>query len=193
MTKKSDKIQSEFDEKLRESSATDETAAEATRPETDRDAYVRDRYEEDRYSSAETPPPAERPTAERSTTIPVVEEQVHVDKKTVETGRLRISKDVHEEEVTVDLPTVYEEADVERVKINQYVDTPPPPIRYEGDKMIIPVVKEVLVVEKRTLVVEELHITKRIRETHEAQQVTLRKESVQVDRQRNENLDPDRR
>lgn len=159
---------------------------------------MRDRYEEDRYSNAETPPPAERPTterpaAEKSSTIPVVEEQVHVDKKTVETGRLRISKDVHEEEVTVDLPTLYEEADVERVKINQYVDTPPPPIRYEGDKMIIPVVREVLVVEKRTLVVEELHITKRIRETHEAQQVTLRKESVQVDRQRNENLDPDRR
>jgi uncharacterized protein (TIGR02271 family) len=188
MTKKSDKIQSEFDEKLRESRPADESAAQASREELDRDTTARDRYEEDRYSSGETPP-----SAEKTTTIPVLEEQVHIDKKTVETGRLRISKDVHEEEVTVDLPTLYEEADVERVEINQYVDTPPPPIRYEGDKMIIPVVREVLVVEKRTLVVEELHITKRIRETHETQQVTLRKESVQVDRQRNENLDPDRR
>ena len=123
------------------------------------------------------------------TIIPVVEEQVQVGKKTVETGRVRISKEVHEEEVTVDLPTVYEEADVQRVPVNQYVETAPPPIRYEGDKMIIPITKEVLVVEKRILVVEELHVTKRLTETHETQQVTLRKEEINVNRVRNEDQD----
>ncbi|MFD2247781.1 YsnF/AvaK domain-containing protein [Pontibacter ruber] len=190
MDKKNDKLRSEFDEKLNEGKPAGERverdASHDYRSE-ETTAPAADRTVSDDYRREET---RERPV--ERTTIPVVEEQVHVGKKTVETGRVRISKDVHEEEVTVDLPTVYEEADVQRVPVNKYVETPPPPIRYEGDKMIIPVIKEVLVVEKRILVVEELHVTKRITESHEAQQVTLRKETVNVNRFRSDESDSGR-
>ncbi|WP_461491640.1 YsnF/AvaK domain-containing protein [Pontibacter sp. HJ8] len=182
MNKKPNKLASEFDQKLNESRPAE--------PLSERDIRVEYSKEGDENDArrAETEAAHAR---DRSETIPVIEEQVHVDKKIVETGRVRISKDVHEEEVTVDLPTVYEEAHIERVAINEYVDTPPPPIRYEGDKMIIPVTREVLVVEKRILVVEELHVTKRRTEEHDSQQVKLRREEVNVNRFRND--DPERR
>lgn len=103
-----------------------------------------------------------------------------VGKQVTETGSVRISKRVHQEEVTVDEPIVHEQVEMERVPVNQYVESPPPAVRYEGDKMIIPVLKEV--VEKRLILVEEIHITKRQEKTHEPLQVTLRKEEVQVER-----------
>ncbi|MDX5345618.1 MAG: YsnF/AvaK domain-containing protein, partial [Hymenobacteraceae bacterium] len=65
-------------------------------------------------------------------------------------------------------------------QVNKYVDEAPPATRYEGDTMIVPVLKEVLVVEKKLLLVEEVHIKKQQLQTEEKQQVTLRKEDVSV-------------
>jgi uncharacterized protein (TIGR02271 family) len=123
--------------------------------------------------------------------IPIIEEQWQVGKKIVETGRVVVSKKVHEEEVTVDVPIMHEEHDIERVTVNQYVDTAPPAVRYEGETMIIPVLREEVIVEKRILLVEELRITKRQIQTNTPQQVTLRKEEVIVDRTSNDNINQD--
>lgn len=114
-------------------------------------------------------------------TIPVVEEQLQIGKDVVETGRIRVSKTVHEEQQVVDVPVIQEEVNVERVAINQYVATPPA-VRYEGDTMIMPILREVLVVEKRLLLVEEVRITKHQTETRTPQQVTLRKEEIHLQR-----------
>jgi uncharacterized protein (TIGR02271 family) len=57
--------------------------------------------------------------------------------------------------------------------------------------MIIPVLREEVVVEKRILLVEELRITKRQIQTNTPQQVTLRKEEVIVDRTSNDNINQD--
>lgn len=176
MNKKSDKLKSEFDEKLRDSHAVN--------PQEERD--IQDEYGREERENLDV-------DIAYAKTIPVIEEQVQVDKEVRETGQVRISKDVHREDVSLDLPIIHEEAEVERVEINQYVDTPPPPVRYEGDKMIIPVLKELLVVEKRILVVEELHITKHRTEEHANQQVELRREEIRVERkQNNEPQDPRR-
>jgi len=71
---------------------------------------------------------------------------------------------------------------MERKPINQYVDTAPAASRYEGDTLIIPVLKEVLVVEKKLMLVEELHIRKRNTEQIITGSETLRKESVEINR-----------
>lgn len=117
----------------------------------------------------------------QKTVIPVVEEQVQVGKQVVESGTTRISKKVHEEEVTVNVPITYNEHDVERVAVNQFVESAPP-IRYEGNTMIIPILEEVVVLEKRLRVVEELRVTARQVQTAATQQVTLLKEEVTVER-----------
>ncbi|WP_242918313.1 YsnF/AvaK domain-containing protein [Pontibacter liquoris] len=177
MSKSSKKIQSEFEEKLRESMATSANAP--IPPQTD-DVAARDDI---------APRPAEydtnrqpRSRTEESDIIPVIEENVRIDKRVVETGRVHISKNVHEERVTVDVPTTHEEIDVQRIAVNKYVEAPPE-IRYEGDTTIIPVMREEAVVVKRLVLVEELHVTKRVVRTHEPEEVTLRKEEIQVNRE----------
>jgi uncharacterized protein (TIGR02271 family) len=119
-------------------------------------------------------------------TIPVIEEQVRVSKRMVETGKVHISKKVTEQQTSVSLPLIHEQFDVERVPVNQVVDTPPPAMRYEGDTTIIPVLREVMVVQKHYEIMEEIRITKRKTETTDTQQVSLRKEEVQVERRGND-------
>ncbi|WP_420151902.1 YsnF/AvaK domain-containing protein [Spirosoma sp.] len=113
--------------------------------------------------------------------IPVIEEQIQIDKQIIETGTVRIAKQVFEEAQTVDIPVFREEVTVEHVAVYQYVDAAPA-VRYEGETMIIPVLREVLVTEKRLLLVEEVHVTKRHITDQETQEVTLRKEEVIVER-----------
>ena len=112
--------------------------------------------------------------------IPVIEEKLKIDKEKVETGRFRISKKVHEEEVTENVPVSEENVTIKRKKINEYVDTAPPATRQEGNCTIISVVKEVLVVEKKLMLVEEIHVTKHQTESSVPVKDTLRKEEVSV-------------
>lgn len=113
--------------------------------------------------------------------VPVVGEELTVDKRVVESGRVRIAKRVREDERTIDVPVFRETVEVERVAVNQFV-AEPPGIRYEGETMIIPVLREELVVEKRLMLVEELRVTKRQTETSSPQQVTLLREEIQIER-----------
>jgi uncharacterized protein (TIGR02271 family) len=113
--------------------------------------------------------------------VPVVEEELRVGKRVVETGRVRVTKSVSEREELVDEPLLREEYEVERVPINVYVDAPVGP-RHEGETLVVPVLEEVLVVEKRLLVREELRITRRRTEGRETRRVTLLSEEVSVER-----------
>jgi len=124
----------------------------------------------------------EQQTHEPNTVIPVIEEQLHISKVWQETGRVQVSKTVTEEAVDYNVPVNQEEVIMERKAINQYVDTAPAASRYEGDTLIIPVLKEVLVVEKKLMLVEELHIRKRHTEQIVTGSETLRKESVEINR-----------
>ncbi|WP_245327436.1 YsnF/AvaK domain-containing protein [Hymenobacter fodinae] len=115
--------------------------------------------------------------------IPVIEEQAIINREVVESGRVRLTKTVHEREELLELPLKHEEVQVERVPINQYVadGAPPPGLRYDGDVTIIPVLREVVVT--RLLVVEEIRVTKRTINTTHSQPITLLHEDVQVVRE----------
>lgn len=113
--------------------------------------------------------------------IPVIAEELLVQKRQVEKGRVRVFKRVHEREEVVDETGYEEDVDVEHVPVNQVVDGPVQP-RYEGETLVIPLLEEVLVVEKRLVLKEEVRITKRRRETRRPQTVTLRREEAVVER-----------
>lgn len=113
--------------------------------------------------------------------VPVVEEHLRVGRREVEAGRVRFTKRVLEDEVVVDDAVVREEVEVVRVPVGRQVEAPVP-TREEGDTLIIPVLEEVLVVEKRLVLVEELHVRKRRVEERRPQSFTLRKEEVGVER-----------
>jgi uncharacterized protein (TIGR02271 family) len=118
--------------------------------------------------------------------IPLAAETFTVEKHESITGVVRIHKTVTEHQELVDAPTFSESVQVERVARGEWVDSIPQ-IRYEGQTMIIPVVEEVLVVEKRLRLREELRVTKQRVEDNTPQSVTLRREEVTIDR---EKIDP---
>ncbi len=113
--------------------------------------------------------------------IPLVAETLTVGKREVETGRVRFRTTVTERTETVDEPLLRTEVQTRRVEVNQFVDSPPA-VRYEGDAMIIPIWEEVLVVEKRLRLTEEVYITQVQTEHHDPQTVTLRQEVLSEER-----------
>jgi uncharacterized protein (TIGR02271 family) len=113
--------------------------------------------------------------------IPVIADELDVQKRVVETGKVRVSKAVHERETIVDEPLFRDEVEVERIAVHRPVEGPIP-VRYEGDTVIVPVMEEVLVVQKQLILKEELHIRKRRVETRQPQQVTLRREEAYIER-----------
>jgi uncharacterized protein (TIGR02271 family) len=114
--------------------------------------------------------------------IPVIEEKVEVTKKVIEKARVRVSKTVHEKTESFEVPLSSEEIVVKRVPKNEIVDVVPTGVRYEGEVMIIPVLKEVAVVEKRIMLVEEIHVIKNKHQHTETKEVVVRNEEVQVER-----------
>jgi stress response protein YsnF len=97
----------------------------------------------------------------------------------VDRGRVLIDKTVelvpHDAAVEVGNDRI----EVERVAVDQEVDTPPE-IRQEGDTLVVPVVEEVLVVGKRYRIIEEVHVTKHRDITTETFHEELRREVVTV-------------
>lgn len=76
----------------------------------------------------------------------------------------------------------HEEVEVERVPVDREVSAMPA-IREEGDVTIVPVVEEILVVERRLRLKEELHIRK-VRRTEEVEvPVTVRATRATVERE----------
>jgi uncharacterized protein (TIGR02271 family) len=124
---------------------------------------------------------AEQQDAAKETVIPIIHEKVQIDKQAVETGRIRLTKTVHVDEETVDAQLQQERVQVERVPLEQFVEQPPQ-VRYEGETLVIPVVAEMLVVEKRLLLKEEVRIRKYVEEIHHQEPVTLRREEISVER-----------
>ena len=113
--------------------------------------------------------------------IPLVEERAKISKREVETGRVRIrvTVDERQEEVPVDLAS--EEVEIERIPVNKAVSQLPS-VRLEGTTTIIPVVEEILVVEKRLIVVEEIHVRRKSTTETRNIPVTLKSEQVRIDR-----------
>ena len=134
-------------------------------------------------SPADVEPYATRPRAEpgEPLVVPVLVEDLEVHKRVVETGKVRITKVVHEHEEVIDEPLFREEVEVKRVPIHRVVDGPIP-VRYEDETLIVSLIEETLVVEKRLVLKEEWHIRKQCDETHQPQRVTLRSEEAQIER-----------
>jgi uncharacterized protein (TIGR02271 family) len=141
-----------------------------------------DRNELDTEGSHAAHLTADAHAARERTVVPVLEEELDVRRRRVETGGgVRVEKTVDEYEACVDEPLTKEEVEVERVALGLAVEGPVA-VRYEGDTMIVPILEEVLVVEKRLVLKEEIRITRRRRELHAPQRVTLRREHATVER-----------
>lgn len=126
-------------------------------------------------------------------TIPVVEEQLRVEKRIVDTGSLHVMKDIEEKEVVIDTTLTEDALEVKRIPMNRPVEGTPPPVRYEGDTMIISVVQEEIVLHRRLVLTEEVHITKKRIQRDIQHPVTLKKEKISFEHDRHAGADSEER
>jgi uncharacterized protein (TIGR02271 family) len=129
-------------------------------------------------------------SAREGESIELLAEEMSVERQQVETGRVRVNVVTRERQELVDVPLAHEQVVVERVPIGRPVDARPP-IREEGDTFIVPIVEEILVLERRLMLKEEVHL-KRVHTTERYQQsVTLRHQEAVVTRTPNEVAEAD--
>ncbi|EIM26746.1 YsnF/AvaK domain-containing protein [Microvirga lotononidis] len=117
--------------------------------------------------------------------IPVVAERAIIDKRQVVTGHVRVRTVTDTVEELAHASVQREEVAVTRVPIDRVVETGPE-IRTDGDVTIVPVLEEVLVVEKRLVLKEELHIRRHTKTEAVEVPVTLRKQRAIIEREDSE-------
>jgi stress response protein YsnF len=132
----------------------------------------------------QSPPDLSDVPACQSVAVPVIREEVEVGKQVVERGKVVVHISPQTRTEMIDLPVTEEVADVRRVPVNRIVDAPVG-VREEEGVTIIPVYEEVLVVEKRLRLKEEIRITRRRSTRQQTEKVDLRAEVAQVRRVEN--------
>lgn len=92
--------------------------------------------------------------------LPLVEERARIDKRVVE-RKVRVRSVPKETQQIVSETLRHEQVDIRRVPVNREIDAIPE-LREDGDLVVIPVVEERAVLVKRLVLVEELHIQRRV-------------------------------
>src|SRR4051794_378876 len=92
--------------------------------------------------------------------VPVIEEELEAGTRAVKTGAVRVDKHVEKRIRKIQAPLIHEDVEVRRVPVNRVV-TEAPPVRKSGSTVIVPVVEEEIIVTKRLVVKEEIHLIRR--------------------------------
>ena len=119
--------------------------------------------------------------SDRTVTIPLVEEEIIVEKTQVPDAHVEVSTRTafEHEDVAVDLAS--EEVEIVRVPKNEVIDAAPP-IKTEGTVTIIPVLEERVIVSKQLVLIEEIRIERKSIVQTESVTAELRKQRVSVER-----------
>jgi uncharacterized protein (TIGR02271 family) len=124
-----------------------------------------------------------RDEAEAPMTIALHEEVLTPVVREVHLGDVVIHKRVEETPVETTVDLRHEDVSVEHVSIDREIDSVPEP-RYEGDTLVIPLVEEVLVTEKRLVLREEVRITRHSRTEQAEVRDVLRREIADIEERR---------
>ena len=120
----------------------------------------------------------------QSPVLPLAEETLNVTVRERASGRVRVSTTTETFEEVVRQQLRGTRADVERVPIDRVI--PPgealPMPRTEGEVTIIPVLEEIVVIEKRLVLKEELHISQQVTTETVEVPVELRRQRAVVER-----------
>lgn len=114
-------------------------------------------------------------------TVPVVEEEILAGTRRVKTGSMRVEKQVEKRLRKVETPLIRDEFEVKRVAVNRVV-AEAPPVRTRGDTVIVPILEEELVVTKRLVLVEEIHLIKHRTKKRVTKEVEVGRETARVRR-----------
>jgi len=113
--------------------------------------------------------------------VPVIEEELATGTRRVTTGAVRVDKHVEKRVRRVSAPALHEDVEIRRVPVNRVVEVAPKS-RRRGNTVIVPVIEEELVVTKRLVLKEEIHLIKRRTKERVVKEVEVGRERAQVRR-----------
>lgn len=116
---------------------------------------------------------------EREIVIPLCGEELSISKRRLATRRVHASVVTREQEVEVSETVERETVEIERIPVGRPLERSPE-TRMEGDTLVIPVVEEVLKIERQLVLKEEIRI-RRVRASHtDHQRVKIRAQEVVI-------------
>jgi uncharacterized protein (TIGR02271 family) len=118
--------------------------------------------------------------------IPLLAEELLATAQPIVRGTVRIHKGVATEQQSVTVPISYEVAVVERIPAGAYDASAPP----NPDEIIVPVLEEQIVIEKRQVIKEYLRVRKTMVGEERLVTDTVRREYVEVTEHRVNGTDP---
>jgi uncharacterized protein (TIGR02271 family) len=98
--------------------------------------------------------------ATQSPAVPLYSEELSVSQQQITGDTVQVSVVTHEGEGVVDEMLNHERVEIDRVPIDRSVGAIPP-VRQQGETAILPVVEEILIVERRLILKEEVRIKRR--------------------------------
>jgi len=114
--------------------------------------------------------------------IPLHVEEVSVSRREIEKGNVQIALITGAREQLIDEELTHVRVEIERVPIGRTIEVVPP-IGQEGDITIIPVVEEVMVVERRLVLKEEVRVRRVSTKEQHQETVVLRQQEAVVTRE----------
>jgi uncharacterized protein (TIGR02271 family) len=114
--------------------------------------------------------------------IPLHVEEVSVSRREIEKGNVQIALITGAREQLIDEELTHVRVEIERVPIGRTIEIVPP-IGQEGDITIIPVVEEVVVVERRLVLKEEIRVRRVSTKEQHQETVVLRQQEAVVTRE----------
>lgn len=122
-----------------------------------------------------------QPAGPPEVVLPLHEEQASITKQQFVTGRVRVSRVTHERGQFLNEALVREQIEIDRTPIGKPIEAMPP-IRQEEDVIVIPIVEEILVVERRLVLKEEIRVRRVRTSKNYGERVMLRRQEAVVSR-----------
>lgn len=113
--------------------------------------------------------------------VPLSEEELRIDKQSVVTGKVTVRTRVELVEEIARAELERDTVEITRVPVGRVV-TDMPVVRTEGDLTIVPVVEEVLLIEKQLVLTEEIHLRRQTKTEAVSVPVELKKQRADIER-----------
>jgi stress response protein YsnF len=114
--------------------------------------------------------------------IPLQVEEVSVSRREINKANIQIALITGMREQLIDEELTHVRVEIERVPIGRTIEVVPP-VSHEGDITIIPVVEEIVVVERRLVLKEEVRVRRVSTKEQHRETVVLRQQEAVVTRE----------
>jgi stress response protein YsnF len=114
--------------------------------------------------------------------IPLHEEEVSLSRREIKKANVQVALVTGTREQLIDEELTHVRVEIERVPIDRTVEVAPP-TRQEGDITIIPVVEEIVVVERRLVLKEEVRVRRVSTKEQHQETLVLRQQEAVVTRE----------